>query len=60
MNKEKGFMWAYLAVIIPVLGRYFYLWLIEGNLDFFLLALICISSVAFVVGGTCGKRNRRS
>ncbi len=60
MKKEKRFELAYLTLIIPILVKFFYSWLIQGKQDYFLLTLICVSTVVFVVGSVIDKKGGES
>lgn len=56
MKESRSFKFAYVGIILLVLSKYFYDWLVKGNLDFYLLFAIVFSSALFVIGNTLDKR----
>lgn len=56
LKESRGFKFAYVTLILLVLGRYFYDWLVKGNLDFYLLLTIVLSSILFVIGNILDKK----
>lgn len=54
--KESGFKLAYVALIILVLINYFYKWLVKGDLDYYLLFAIVLSSILFVIGNRLDRK----
>lgn len=56
MKEDKGFKFAYLGVIVLILCKYFYEWIFEKNLNYFLLSTIVFSSILFIFGNILNKK----